>query len=455
MKVTFYGGVGKVTGANFLLKIPKSSGGEIKALVDCGLLQGDKDSEKLNWSPFPYNPSEMDYLFVTHAHLDHVGKIPKLVRDGFNGKIYSNPETKELAFHILNDAVGLLKREAENTGRPILYDENDINKAFSMWNTIHYHTKTDFGDFSLYLKDSGHILGSSMMMFTVGDKTITFTGDLGNSPSTLLKDTEYIDGTNYIVMESVYGDRNHEPKELRSQKLLEVIKDNINRGGTLLIPSFSLERTQVLLSEINDFVERGDIRPIPVFVDSPLAIKITEVYRNYIEDFNDATQIKIKGGDDIFAFPRLQYTDDTLESKGIENKPSPKIIIAGSGMSVGGRIIRHEMELLPDPKNTILFVGYQSLGSTGRNILEGHKKITISGREVPIRAKIENIPGYSAHKDSDHLLDFVEKSSSALKCAFVVMGEPKASLFLTQRINDSLGSGKAKYPEWGVEYNLE
>jgi len=469
MKVHFYGGVGKVTGANFLLQIPKfgelnENGGQgdvgeyTRILIDCGLVQGDKNSEEENWKDFPYDPASIDYLFITHAHLDHVGRIPKLVKDGFKGKIFSTSETKELARCILDDAVNILRHEAQERGRDLLYENADIDNAMSIWNTVNYHNHTDMGNFSVYLKDAGHILGSSMIMFTSGkgdnERTVTFTGDLGNSPSTLLKDTEDVSGSNYLIMESVYGDRNHEPQEYRKRRLLEVIKDSISRGGTLLIPTFSMERTQVLLSEINDFVENGDIKPIPVFVDSPLAIKITDIYRRYTEDFNQTTLDKIKSGDDVFSFPKLEFTGAVRDSEEIERTLPPKIIIAGSGMSMGGRIIKHESSLLPDPKNTILFVGYQIIGSTGRNISEGLHRVRINGKDVKVNAKVESISGYSAHKDSDHLLAFVDVSKEKLKKVFVVMGEPKSSLFLAQKINDNVGV-RAEYPKYAEEYILE
>lgn len=457
-KVTFYTGVGSVTGANFLFEA-----GTSRVLVDCGLTQGDREAAKENRKPFGYEPASIDMLFITHAHLDHVGRIPKLVKEGFKGVIYSTPQTKALAELILEDAVGLMTHEAQQENLPPLYGIEDMKNAMLLWQTIPYHVATPFKDFSVYLKDAGHILGSSMIEFTVAgagkeagnspSRKIVFTGDLGNSPTPLLRDTESIEGADYVVMESVYGDRNHELKEVRDAKLAQVIRESIAKGGTLVIPAFSLERTQVILYEINKLVESHAIQSVPIFVDSPLAIRVTGVYENNTELFNAQAREEIRKGDDLFNFPRLLFTESKEASQGIDHAKAPKIIIAGSGMSIGGRVRHHEELYLPDAHNTILLVGYQSLGSTGRQLLEGAKKLIIGGVEVPVRAKIESIMGYSSHKDSDHLVEFVGTAQASLKKVFVAMGEPKASLFLAQRINDEVGV-KAVYPEREVGYEL-
>jgi len=455
--LTFCSGIGSVTGANFLLEI-KNEFENKKVLIDCGLIQGEKQAQKENRDDFPYKASEIDMLFITHAHLDHVGRIPKLVKEGFNGVIYSTPETMALAELILQDAVGLLKREATNEGILPLYEEQDMRKAFTLWQTIPYHTEKKFSnDFSVYLKDAGHILGSSIFCFTIEGKKITFTGDLGNSPTPLLKDTEPISGADYVVMESVYGDRNHEPKDERRAKLESIILDSIKRQGTLIIPAFSLERTQVILYEINKLVETKRIPIVPVFVDSPLATKVTDIYKASTELFNDRAKAEIRGGDDIFNFPRLSFTVSADESRAIDHRKGTKIIIAGSGMSVGGRVVHHESIYLNDPKNTVLLVGYQTLGSIGRYLMDGAKKVNIHGVEIEVKAKIETILGYSSHKDSDRLVDFIstvnDKKHDSVKQVFVAMGEPKASLFLVQKIRDNLGIN-AVYPERLVRYEL-
>jgi len=437
-KLTFYGGTGTVTGANFLLEINGT-----KILIDCGLVQGNKFAENLNRSDFLYNPPEVDYLLITHAHIDHIGRIPKLVKDGFKGQILSTPETKELAEFLLADAVKILDNEARRDGVLPLYESADIVTTLSLWQTVSYHTKKELsGEISIFFKDAGHILGSAMIEISHNGKKIVFTGDLGNSPSILLKDTEDIIGADYILMESVYGDRNHSSKIDRRNKLKQIIIDTIKEKRTLIIPAFSLERTQMIIYEMNELFENKEILPqIPVFLDSPLAINITGVYKKYQDNFNDKARADILSGDDIFNFPGLRFIVQSGESKMISKVPGPKIIMAGSGMSTGGRVINHEHSYVSSPDAGILFVGYQAVGSLGRQLQDGAKQVTIFGERKKVNAKIYSISGYSSHKDSDNLLDFVAKAneSNKLKKVFVAMGEPKSALFLVQKLRDNLG----------------
>jgi len=458
-RLTLYGGVGVVTGANFLLE---TLGGK-RILIDCGLEQGSPESARRNRRAFEYDPATIDYLFITHAHLDHVGRIGKLVKDGFSGTIYSTPETRALAELIMDDAVGLLAREAQRDGVLPLYEAKDVGAAIGLWKTIEYHTPFQVCDaVSVYLRDAGHILGSAMITFTIQNaagepRKILFTGDLGNSPTPLLKNTESIKdaGADYMVMESVYGDRNHEPIDERREKLKRVIKETVARRGVVVIPAFSVERTQVILYELNNMVDGGQLPNVPVYVDSPLAIKVTDIYKRSTQFFNAAAQADAKQGDhQLFNFPRLKYVPTNEGSRAIENMPGPKVIIAGSGMSAGGRVIHHEAEYLPDGKNTILLVGYQSIGTLGRQLLDGHKTVRINERDVRVRAHIETIYGYSSHKDSDHLVEFVGEAAASLKRVFVAMGEPRASLFLVQKLRDNTGVD-ALMPERAVPYEIK
>lgn len=472
-KLTFYGGVGFTTGANFLVEHE-----DLKFLVDCGLLQGARNADEINSAPFKYDSSEIRFLFVTHAHMDHIGKIPKLVKDGFRGRIISTPETKELARPLLIDAYKImLSREKGGVSRN-LYEEKHIDEALNLWEGVEYGGKQQITPVvSFRFLDAGHILGSAIIEFNFDDltaqtsKKVVFTGDLGNSPSPLLRDTEIPEDTDYLVMESVYGDRNHEDKEGRREMFKKIIKDTLEKKGEVVIPAFSVDRTQIILYELNNMVEDGELPSVPVFLDSPLAEKVTAVYSKSTKLFNENIQKEISLGDDIFNFPKLDIVGSARESRAIENVPSPKIIIAGSGMSEGGRVLEHEARALPHPENTVLLMGYQPVGTLGRELQDGAKAITLPtfphlkgerGKQtIPVKARIENVHGYSAHKDSEHLLEFVEKSAgisednqkTKLKKVFVVMGEPKSSLFLTQRIRDYLDI-PAIYPEEGKEYEL-
>ncbi len=456
MKLTFYGGTGSVTGANFLVEHTDESGQNLKILIDCGLMQGTETADTFNKDVFPYNPEEIDFLLITHGHMDHIGRIGKLVKEGFHGKIISTPPTKDLAVLLLDDALKIMEDNARREGILALYERKDLDNAFALWETLEYH-KT-FGlshGVSIYLRDSGHILGSAMIEVYDGKTKSIFTGDLGNSPSLLLHDTEEIADANYITMESVYGDRNHEPQEQRRRELKEIIKDTIDNKRVLIIPAFSLERTQNILFEIDEFFGNRELTPIPVFLDSPLAIKITKIYEKYAHYLNDEVRGDFERGEDPFTFPKLRATPLSRESQKIEFTANPKIIIAGSGMSSGGRIVQHEKDHAGDPNATILLVGYQSVGTLGRQIEDGAKELEINGEKIQVKAKVVKIEGFSSHKDSDHLVSFVEKAHEAgtLKKVYVVMGEPKASLFLVQRLRDELNVN-GEYPEYGESVEL-
>ena len=436
VKIKFAGGAGTATGSNFLLEV-----GKLKILIDCGLYQGEKIAEEENRGNFPFDPKSIDFLFITHGHLDHVGRIPKLAKEGFVGTIYSTPATKDIAELVLKDSVGLLTKEATREGLPPIYVESDIDKAMSLWKTRKYHEEliidsgdVDIGNIKVTLFDSGHILGSSMVVFDIKGKRFMWTGDLGNSPSPLLKDTEKVKGVNYLIMESVYGNRNHGHRDDRVDILKSTIKNIINKKGVLMIPAFSIERTQELIFVFNQMVEHKEIPLIPVFLDSPLGINITKVYQKYEKEFNENIESIVKKGDDIFSFAGLNISKTSEDSKAIALAPSPKIILAGAGMSNGGRIVYHEARYLPDPRNTLLLVGYQAAGTLGRKLQDGLKTIHIHGEEIKVKAEVIEIAGFSAHKDSDHLQEFAADMKDSLEKVFVVLGEPDSQNYLAQRL---------------------
>jgi len=460
-KIIFYGGAGAVTGSNFLLDT-----GSENILIDCGLAQGTKEAEAQNEAPFAYNPADIKYLVVTHAHLDHIGRIPKLVKAGFRGTIYSTEATRALAEPLLRDELALMTHEPVPTGRQghsrapkaaPLYEEQDITETFKLWKGIGYHEPVKLGSVTLELLNSGHILGSAIALLRRGPegqaKSIAFTGDLGGGNSPLLPLCEEPDGINYLVMESVYGDRTRQDADRREQ-LENVIEEAEKRGGTLLIPAFSTERTQDLLYEIRTLMLGKQIPSMPVYIDSPLAEKITAAYTAHPEYFAPAIQERVKKGEKIFDFPELHYVSNVNESHGLTKAPNPKIILAGSGMAQGGRVVAHEEFMLPDPKTTLLVVGYQAAGTIGRRLVEGAKEIMLYGQKVPVRAKIEQIYGYSAHMDGEQLVEFVNKIQEKPHKVFVVMGEPAASSTLVQRLRDYLGIN-ATAPEAGEEALIE
>jgi metallo-beta-lactamase family protein len=433
--ISFYGGVGNVTGANFMLETE-----DTKILIDCGLIQGDRFAMESNCNAFAYVPETIETLLVTHAHADHIGRIPKLVHDGFKGTIYSTPPTYDLARVMFRDAYKVMVYESEKYNTPRCFEEKDIDNALALWKVYPYHKPFSIShDCTAIFSDAGHILGSAMITLERNTKKILFTGDIGNIPQPLLNPPDMVEGYDYLLMESVYGDRKHEEVLDRTHLLKYYIEDTIRKGGTLIIPAFSIERTQSMLFEINNFFENGSIVPIPVFLDSPLAISVTEIYRTHIDYVKESVQKQIQNGDDIFNFPKLTYTRSVEDSYKIKQTHGPKIIIAGSGMSHGGRILEHEKQYLEDPKTTLLLVGYQSVGSVGRLLADGAKKVHILGRDIKVRAKIARIHGYSGHADRDQLIDFVSKGSHKTQQVFVTMGEERSSLFLVQRLRDYLG----------------
>jgi len=425
------------TGSNFLVEF----GGK-KILIDCGLVQGEKYSLPTNLEAFTYDPKSIDALFVTHGHLDHVGRIPRLVREGFRGVIYSTGPTREMGELIMLDSMGLLGKEAYHTGQPILYEERDVFESSHLWTGLMEYEKpftfaTNDGDAVITFHDAGHILGSSTIEISYKGKKLAFTGDLGNTESPLMRETTDLHDIDYLVMESVYGDRKHKDKDKRIEILKEAIVSTVAKGGTILIPAFSIERTQEMLLAFNELVESKQIPEIPVYLDSPLGINITKIYKKYESWFNENTEKIVKSGDDIFAFKGLIQTASPEQSKAINADMRSKIIIAGSGMSNGGRIVHHEARYLPDPNSTIIIVGYQAVNTLGRHLVEGAKEVLIHDQMVKMNARLVNIHGFSAHKDSDNLIKFVASTASTLKKIFVVLGEPKSAYFLGQKLHET------------------
>lgn len=433
MKIIFYGGAGSVTGSNYMIE----SGGT-RILVDCGMAQGTSFAEKENFEPFAYDVSSVQAIFITHAHIDHTGKLPKIVKTGFSGKIYSTPPTKDFAELLLIDSEHVLKEEALKNGLPQLYSAEDVEAAMSLWEGVSYHTPIQVGDFTVTLYDAGHILGSATIKIEAEGKSIVFSGDLGNYPAPIIHNTEALPETDYCVIESTYGARVHEDTSKREGELENVMEDIARKGGVLMIPAFAMERTQELLYHFHELISQGRVPKIPIYIDSPLAIKLTAIYKKYERYFNPETFKLVKSGEDILNFPGLHMTLTVEQSKEINDVPPPKIIMAGSGMSNGGRIRHHERRYLPDPKSIILFVGYQAMGTLGRAILEGAKVVRMFGEDVPVRCEIRMISAYSAHADQPRLLAWLKPREKELKRVFVVQGEEGSSEVLAGKIKSDL-----------------
>lgn len=424
MKLTFYGGAKSVTGANYLLEHDG-----VRVVVDCGMMQGSQFVENFNYEEFPYDPASIDFLFITHGHIDHIGRVPKLVRDGFKGRIIATEPTVELAKLSLRDSMRIIAEEARLSGREPFFTLPDVEATDGFFEPHRYGERIDLnGKGHVEIYSAGHVLGSAMYRFHFGGKIITFTGDLGNNPAPLIGPPDLLGKTDYLVIESAYGDREHPPAKLGTRLLAEIVIETIQRGGTLLIPSFALERTQIVLFNLNNFVEQGVVPSVPVFVDSPLATSFTKIYKKYEHYFKPTVQSQIRSGDQIFDFPRLEFTRSVEESKAINKVKGPKIIIAGNGMSTGGRILYHEMHYLSDPKNTMLLVGYQVKNSLGRQILEKKPFVHIFGRKIEMRADVHQISSFSAHADNPQLLNFVSKNIDGKpKNIFIVQGEAAAA----------------------------
>jgi len=449
MKLHFYGGARWVTGVNYLLETKQS-----KILIDCGLFQGGGAARKMNRKRFAYQPKEIEAVLITHSHIDHIGRLPILFKQGFRGKIFATRPTKDFVRVMLFDAEKINRRTAKTADKEFIYNQDDVEKTLELFQPIDYQKKIELNkDISFCFREAGHILGSAIIEVWAEDKKIVFSGDLGNPPVPLLRPTEFIQEADYLVIESTYGDRIHEDKQQRKNLLEDVIEDTVAQGGTLLIPSFALERTQEVLYELNELVENHRIPRIPIFLDSPLAIKLTEIYQSYPEYFNQEASYLIKSGDDLFKFPGLKMTLTAEESKKIKNISSSKIILAGSGMSTGGRILHHEKRYLTNSKNILLIICYQVPGTLGRKILDGAKTVKISGQEIPNRIQVRAIGGYSAHADQAMLCNWVRPMKDTLKKVFVVQGEEKPSLALVQQIKDHLGLS-AEAPEMGQVVSL-
>ncbi|MCF7857719.1 MAG: MBL fold metallo-hydrolase [Candidatus Cloacimonetes bacterium] len=444
-KITFFGATGTVTGSRFQLEIDGKN-----LLIDCGMFQGPKEIRLKNWDEFPVSPATFDFILLTHAHIDHSGYIPKFVKEGFAGKIICTHATAELCRVMLKDSAHIQEEDAKWANKKgfskhspalPLYTQEDAEKAIALFQPVHY------GDFfklsentRIKFHDSGHILGAAFIdiktQTTHISSKILFSGDLGRPEIPVLNEPDQVYNVDHLILESTYGQRLHDSKDPISD-LVAVIKRSMDRGGALVIPAFSVGRTQTLLYLLRLLEEEGKIPSYPIFVDSPMAIEALEIFEKHIHDFDLNARQQKMAGKDIFRPKNLQICRSKEDSIGINQHRSGCIIISASGMVTGGRIVHHMAQRLPDPKNTILMIGYQAEGTRGRSIVDKKETVKIHGKVIPINAQIEIIDGFSGHADYNEMLAWLMPFNKKPENVFIVHGEPEASQAMADKIKQT------------------
>lgn len=446
-QLTFLGAAGTVTGSRHLLDI-----NDTRLLVDCGMFQGPKEFRMKNWEPFPVPPQSIDRVFLTHAHIDHSGYLPKFCHEGFAGKIHCTHATGDLCDILLKDSAHLQEEDAYwankkgfSRHRPAkpLYTVEDAEKAMTHFSPLYFGEDFYINDrLRIKLRDSGHMLGSSFVDIRTTDsqkgKKILFSGDIGRESRPILRDPVQVYNVDYLVLESTYGERLHEPGS-PIDELVRIITESAERGGTLVVPAFAIGRTQVLLYVIRELEEQGRIPELPVYVDSPMAIEATEVFERRIAELDIASRILALTGKKIFRPKDLHICKTRQESKAINDVDGPAIVISSSGMAVGGRILHHLAKRLRHKENTVLIIGYQAHGTRGRTLLEGGTEVKIHGQMIPVEAKVESIMGFSGHADYNEILAWLMGFNRPPEKTFIVHGEPEAAASLAEKIKSTFG----------------
>jgi metallo-beta-lactamase family protein len=465
-KLTFLGAAQSVTGSRYLLEA-----NDIRVIVDCGLHQ-ERHLRGLDWARCPTDPRTIDAAFLTHAHLDHCGMLPKLVKDGFHGPIYCTPATREIAEVVLLDSASLQMEDAETKRRrhrgegrkgrypeAPLYDVNDAEACFPLFSEAEYLTDIRVGSgVRGILYEAGHTLGSANVELHVGqageERTILFSGDIGRPEKPILMDPTHFRQADYVVMESTYGDRTTELPDNNEDELAECINWTVKAGGNVIIPSFALERSQELLFYLNRLLLKDAIPHLMVFLDSPMAIRITEIFQQYEDLMDEETAGMIKEGHSPFDFRGLNLVRTIAQSKAINHIKGTAIVIAGSGMCTGGRIKHHLAANISRPDSSILFVGYQAAGTLGREIVEGARQVRIFGQRFPVRAKVVYLRGFSGHADQGQLLSWVQGLTKPPRAVFVTHGEPEASQAFAALVRERTG-WNAIVPAQGEDFTLD
>ena len=443
MELQFLGAAGIVTGSCHMITVNGN-----QYLLDCGLYQGTKEITKRNFLPFAFDPRKIKALILSHAHIDHSGLIPKLCKEGFRGKVYSTRATKDLCNIMLEDSADIHERETvydnkrlANEGLPLrqpLYTKKDAAECINLFSTAEYGDIINVSpDIKVVFRDAGHILGSAIVEVFVTEKEvqkkIVFSGDIGQPNMPIINDPEYIKDADFVLIESTYGGRVHEDVSKRREILLQIIRDNYEKGGRLMIPTFAVERAQEIIYRLNEFAEKKLMPEIKVFVDSPLATKATAIFMRHPECYDEEINGLIARGDAPFEFSKLRYVQKVSESKKLNTIKEPCIIIAGSGMCNGGRIKHHLKNHLKEENSTLLFVGYQAIGTLGRKIRDGNKKVKIYGKWHDIKVDVKSIGGFSAHGDQPFLIGWTKNFKTSPKI-YIVHGEPRESQALAMQL---------------------
>ncbi|MEA1958479.1 MAG: MBL fold metallo-hydrolase [Chloroflexota bacterium] len=466
IKLGFYGAARNVTGSRFFVEF-----GGIKMLVDCGLYQ-ERHYRERNWDPSPIPARTLDAVLLTHAHIDHCGLIPKLVKEGFRGRIYCTDATADIVRIMLLDAARLQEEDAafkkkrhrrEGRKGPYpevpLYTVDDAKDSFPLLSPVRYGERVRVGGgIDAVFHDAGHVLGSSMLTVDFSDngdtRRVLFSGDVGRHNRPILRDPSVFDEADYVLIESTYGDRLHDDSGRIGDELAEVINSTVEAGGNLVVPSFALERSQEILYFMNELLGEDRIPHILVFFDSPMALSITEVFERHPELFDKEALALIRKGDSPFEFPGLTKTRMVAESKAINRIKGSAMIIAGSGMCSGGRVKHHLASNISRPESTVLFVGYQAVGTLGRQIVDGAEEVRILGQKHPVRARVAQIQGFSAHADRDELFRWISALKNPPRGVFVVHGEEESSKKFAGFLTDNLG-WNVSVPEYRDEVILD
>jgi metallo-beta-lactamase family protein len=437
MKITFCGANQEVTGSCYFIETSNA-----RIVLDCGMFQGEAASELKNHQPFPFDPNTVTAMVLTHAHFDHTGRIPKLYKEGFRGKIFCTAPTADLSMITLRDAAHLMADEAKRHDTEPLYTADDVEPLEKLFTPIQYHQEiTVAPGVTAYFADAGHILGSASVKIMADGSSVCFSGDLGNTPIPLLHSAECLMGADAIIMESTYGNRVHESAVQRTEFIRSAILDTVRTKGTLLIPAFAIERSQEILYELNLLHANQEIPAnLPIYLDSPMAIAATDVFRAHTDFFDATAQQDMRQLGDLFRFPGLRFTKTADDSKKIAETPGPKVIIAGSGMMNGGRILHHLRNYLASKNTILMIVGYQVQGSLGRRLHEGEKQVKIYGQEIAVNADVRSCGAFSGHADYPKLMQWLHCfQSMPPKHVYITHGEINAANAFSGMVTEQMG----------------